>query len=156
MALAVSADWFADGGVAGAALDLCVCAGIFSALCILHGDAFLLSRMRKYTDSFVAPARASFAGTAQQCSVLLSVGGVAAVVSAKSAALFWKAGAVIAERELVSGCFRVHLHGILSDPEFCPLDAATARIKKTEWKRRENHALYTIDEKSIKTCLYCP
>ena len=67
---------------------------------------------------------------------MLSVGGIAAVVSAKSSALFWKTGAVIAERELVSDCFRVHLHGILLDSEFCALDAAAARINEDESERK--------------------
>lgn len=68
---------------------------------------------------------------------MLSVGGVAAVVSAKSSALLWKIGAVIAERELVSDCFRVHLHGILPDSEFYSLDAAAAGINENESERKK-------------------
>lgn len=67
---------------------------------------------------------------------MLSVGGVGAAVSAKSAALFWKARAVIAERKLVSDCFRVHLHGVLLDSEFYSLDAAAARINEDESERK--------------------
>ena len=68
---------------------------------------------------------------------MLSVGGIAAVVSAKSAALFWKAGAVIAKRELVSNCFRLHLHGILLDSEFYSLDAAAACINENKSERKK-------------------
>lgn len=68
---------------------------------------------------------------------MLSVGGIAVVVPAKSSALFWKAGAVIAERKLVSDCFRVHLHGILFDSEFYSLDAAAARINENESERKK-------------------
>lgn len=68
---------------------------------------------------------------------MLSVGGIAAVVSAKSAALLWKVRAVIAERKLVSDCFRLHLHGILFDSEFCALDAATAGINENESERKK-------------------
>jgi len=67
---------------------------------------------------------------------LLSVGGVGAAVSAKSAALLWKVRAVIAERKLVSDCFRVHLHGILFDSEFYPLDATAACINEDESERK--------------------
>ena len=67
---------------------------------------------------------------------MLSVGGIAVVVSAKSSALLWKAGAVIAERELVSDCFRLHLHGVLLDSEFYSLDAAAARINENESERK--------------------
>lgn len=68
---------------------------------------------------------------------MLSVGGVGAAVSAKSAALLWKVRAVIAERKLVSDCFRVHLHGILFDSEFCALDAAAAGINENESERKK-------------------
>lgn len=67
---------------------------------------------------------------------MLSVGGVGAVVSAKSAALLWKARAVAAQRELVSDCFRLYLHGILFDSEFYPLDATAACINEDESERK--------------------
>lgn len=68
---------------------------------------------------------------------MLSVGGIAVVVPAKSSALLWKIGAVIAERELVSDCFRLHLHGVLLDSEFCALDAAAASINENESERKK-------------------
>lgn len=68
---------------------------------------------------------------------MLSVGGVGAAVSAKSAALLWKARAVAAQRELVSDCFRLYLHGVLLDSEFYSLDAAAAGINENESERKK-------------------
>ena len=67
---------------------------------------------------------------------MLSVGGVGAAVYAKSSALLWKARAVAAQRELVSGCFRLYLHGVLPDSEFYPLDATAACINEDESERK--------------------
>lgn len=102
------------------------CRPFLSDLYVLQCDPLLLSGLWEYSCGAGVAAWKYFVGTAKQCSFLLSVGDIGAIVFAEDFASIWKAGASCAERELVSCGIRMYLYGVLFDSEFYSLDAAVA------------------------------
>lgn len=102
------------------------CRPFFSDLYVSQCDPFLLSGLWKYPCSTSVAAWRYSVGIAKQCSFLLFVGDIGAIVLAKDFASIWKVGAACAERKLVSCGIRVYLYGVLFDSEFCSLDATVA------------------------------
>ena len=97
-----------------------------SDLYVLQCDTFLLSGLWEYPCGAGVAAWRYSVGTAKQCCFLLFAGDIVAVIFAENLASIWKVGAAFAKRKLVSCGIGVYLYGVLSDSEFCTLDAAAA------------------------------